>query len=60
MSTEARRSHPCFGCTTPIADEPGNYYCVTCIAEQAAMYGDEQKAFDDYHRFADECARRSS
>lgn len=55
-------THKCFteGCTTQIADEPGNYYCDECVTEQQREQGDELAAFDAYHRFADACARREN
>lgn len=50
---------PCYGCNNPIVDEPGNYYCTTCIAEQEEAQALERAAFEGYHEFADACARRS-
>ena len=43
----------CFGCSTRIADEPGNYYCDACLAEQGAARDAELRAFDALHAFAD-------
>jgi Zn finger protein HypA/HybF involved in hydrogenase expression len=61
MSTPATHTapatHPCFGCQTPIADEPGNAYCPECIAQQMREQGDELEAFDAYHAYADRIAR---
>ena len=49
---------PCYGCQTPISDEPGNYYCPACVADQLREQGDEREAFDAFHAYADACARR--
>lgn len=45
---------PCFGCSTPLANEPGNYYCPTCVAKQQAEQGNEREVFDAYMRWADQ------
>lgn len=54
-----RAEATCYGCGAAVPDEPGRYYCDPCVARQLAAQGDETAAYDDYHAFADECARRS-
>ena len=49
----------CVGCQAPIAPAVGVYYCGSCVAKQLALHASEREAFDAYHAFADECARRS-
>jgi Zn finger protein HypA/HybF involved in hydrogenase expression len=51
------QQRPCFGCEAPISDEPGNYYCPDCIAEQTRQQADERAAFDAFHAYADRVAK---
>lgn len=46
-------------CTTDVEATPGNYYCASCVCEQMRAQRLERQAFEDYHAYADECARRS-
>jgi hypothetical protein len=55
----ADQTATCFGCGAGVPDEPGIYYCATCVQQQAAAVERELKAFDDFHAFADACARAS-
>ena len=50
----------CFGCQAAVLPLPGNFYCGACVAKQEAEHEAERIAFDEFHRFADACARRSS
>lgn len=61
---------PCFGSVTPdgvaqfdcsaeLLDIAGNYYCAAHIAEQQRAHAAELRAFDDFHAYADACARVS-
>lgn len=49
----------CFGCGDPVADEPGTYYCPACVVGQLAEAARERQAFDNFHAYADEVARRT-
>lgn len=49
----------CFGCGAALPGEPGVHYCDACVAHQQAEAKAEREAFEVFHRYADECAKRS-